>query len=222
MNNIVKTTSQNEFVKIVCEKIKDESLKKIKEKGNFTLVLAGGQTPKIIFNELVLNYEKNIEWSKTSLFWIDERCVEPIDVNSNFKLAYDHLISKLKTVGSIHRIKGEIEENKAAKEYQEELLNFFNTKEIRFDFALLGMGKDGHVASLFPKSEEIKKRNDLVLVTNKTYNGFKRITMGLDLINRINYKLLLVIGKDKFKTLVSKDDSLPINKINNKEVVYLE
>ena len=143
-------------------------------------------------------------------------------MNSNFKLAYDHLISKLKTVGSIHRINGEIEENKAAKEYQEELLNFFNTKEIRFDFALLGMGKDGHVASLFPKSEEIKKRNDLVLVTNKTYNGFKRITMGLDLINRINYKLLLVIGKDKFKTLVSKDDSLPINKINNKEVVYLE
>ena len=130
MDNIVETTSQEEFVKSICEKIKEESFKRIKEKGKFTIVLAGGQTPKIIFDELILSYKNSIDWGKISFFWVDERCVAPTDKSSNFKLAYDHLLSKLDSVGSIHRIKGEIEVDKAAKDYQKDLINFFKGNEM--------------------------------------------------------------------------------------------
>ena len=68
MDNIVETTSKEEFVKSVCEKIKEESFKRIKEKGKFTIVLAGGQTPKIIFDELILSYKNSIDWGKISFF----------------------------------------------------------------------------------------------------------------------------------------------------------
>ena len=222
MDNIVETTSQEEFVKSVCEKIKEESFKRIKEKGKFTIVLAGGQTPKIIFDELILSYKNSIDWGKISFFWVDERCVAPTDKSSNFKLAYDHLLSKLKSVGSIHRIKGEIEVDKAAKDYQKDLINFFKGNEIKFDFVLLGMGEDGHVASLFPNSKEIKKTNELVLATEKAYDGFKRITMGLDLINEISYKLLIIRGEKKLKTLFSKNETLPISNIKYKHIYYLK
>jgi len=222
MDNIVETTSQEEFVKSVCEKIKEECFKRIKEKGKFTIVLAGGQTPKIIFDELILSYKNSIDWSKISFFWVDERCVAPTDKSSNFKLAYDHLLSKLNSVGSIHRIKGEIEVDKAAKDYQKDLINFFKGNEIKFDFVLLGMGEDGHVASLFPNSKEIKKTNELVLATEKAYDGFKRITMGLDLINEISYKLLIIKGEKKLKTLISKNERLPIRNIKHKHIYYLK
>tara|TARA_B100000989_G_C19498908_1_gene453348 strand:+ start:870 stop:1538 length:669 start_codon:yes stop_codon:yes gene_type:complete len=222
MDNIVETTSQEEFVKSVCEKIKEECFKRIKEKGKFTIVLAGGQTPKIIFDELILSYKNSIDWGKISFFWVDERCVAPTDKSSNFKLAYDHLLSKLNSVGSIHRIKGEIEVDKAAKDYQKDLINFFKGNEIKFDFVLLGMGEDGHVASLFPNSKEIKKTNELVLATEKAYDGFKRITMSLDLINEISYKLLIIKGEKKLKTLFSKNETLPISNIKYKHIYYLK
>ncbi len=222
MNTIIKTSSQSEFAKAACEKIKKQAFKKIKEKGNFTLVLSGGKTPKIIFNELISNYRKSIDWSKTFFFWLDERCIHPEDERSNFKLAYDHLISKLNNVGSIYRINGEIDAIKAAKKYQKQLQTFFGKKQIKFDFVLLGMGEDGHVASLFPNSKEIRKINDLILVTDKAYDGLKRITMGLNLINEISYKLLLVNGEKKLKVLTSKNKSLPINKIKFKHSIYIK
>lgn len=222
MNNIIKTSSQEQFVKIVCETIKEKANKHIKEKGRFTFVLSGGLTPKIIFDELASNYKDSIEWSKVYFFWLDERCVEPNHKDSNYKLAYDHLISRLQSLGKVERIKGEINQSLAVKEYKERLLNFFEFNKVKFDFVLLGMGIDGHVASLFPNSAEIKKVKDLVLATKKTYDGYKRITLGLNLINMITFKMLLVRGKEKLRVLNLKDESLPINKISNKQVVYLE
>lgn len=220
MDNIIKTSSQEEFTKTICEIIKEQAHKKIEKKGSFTFVLSGGRTPKYIFDKLASSYMYSIDWDKVHFFWLDERCVEPDHVDSNYKLAYDNLISKLNNVGSVHRIEGELEPNQAAKEYKKEVSNFFSIDQIRFDFVLLGMGEDGHVASLFPNSAEVNKVDDLVLATDKDYNGYRRITFGLNLINTITYKLLLIKGDDKLKLLEGLENKLPINKIDISKIVY--
>jgi 6-phosphogluconolactonase len=221
LDNMIKTNSQEEFVNVVCETIKEQADKNIKEKDSFTFVLSGGRTPKAIFEELALNYKKSIEWSKVHFFWLDERCVSPSHKDSNYKLAYDHLISKLADVGSVHRMKGEIDPNQAAKEYKEEILSFFGADEVKFDFVLLGMGEDGHVASLFPDSAEVKKVSDLALATERVYGGYRRITLGLNLINMSMFKLLMVKGEEKMRNLENCDEKLPINKIKDKKVVCI-
>lgn len=218
---MTQATSNQEFIRIVCETIKEQANKNIEEKGSFTFVLSGGRTPKDIFTELAKNYKDSIDWSMVHFFWLDERCVEPSHVDSNYKLAYDTLISKLDCVGSVHRIKGEMEPNNAAKIYEEELLSFFGINVIKFDFVLLGMGEDGHVASLFPKSKELGLVSDIVLVTQRKYDKYRRITLGLNLINVSLYKILLVKGVDKLNILNSEDLSFPIKKINQKNIVYL-
>lgn len=219
--NFIEAVTNKHFITKVCQIIKDQAGKNIKEKDSFTLVLSGGRTPKAIFEELALSYKDSIDWSKVHFFWLDERCVEPNHKDSNYKLAYDYLISKLEKVGSVHCMKGELNPQTAANEYREEISNFFGVNEIRFDFVLLGMGEDGHVASLFPDNKEIKLVNELVLATDKKYNGYRRITFGLNLINMIKYKLLLVKGTEKLNILENNDISLPINKITQKQIVYI-
>lgn len=219
---IIKVKSDIEFVKTTCEIIKEQACKNIESKNSFTFVLSGGRTPKSIFDELIANYQESINWSKVHIFWVDERCVEPSSESSNFKLAVDSLISKLGVIGSVHRMKGELEPIKAANEYRKNIEFFFASDEIKFDFMLLGMGEDGHVASLFPDSREIGLKNDLVLATEKIYNGFRRISLGLNLINNSKYNLLLVNGAEKINILKSNNNKYPINQIKDKNIIILD
>lgn len=220
-SNIDMSSNEEEFANKICDIIKDQSIKNILEKQSFTLVLSGGRTPKIIFDNLAKNYKDGIEWEKIHFFWLDERCVEQSSNDSNFKLANDHLISKLDKVGSINRMKGEIDPNLAAKDYNYQLKKFFGNNEVKFDFVLLGMGEDGHVASLFPKSNELKKEKEHVLVTDKKYGGYRRITLGLNFINSISFKLLIIKGCKKL-SIYKNENNLPINKINNTNIFYIK
>lgn len=223
MNDIIETHSKTEFIKCICETIKEQANINIKDKGSFTFVLSGGNTPKDIFIELSLNYKDSIDWRKVHFFWLDERCVEPTHKDSNYKLAYDNLISKLDIIGSVHRMKGELEPNLSALGYQQDLKDFFGINEIQFDFILLGMGEDGHVASLFPNSKEVKLVTELVLATDKKYNGYRRVTLGLNLINMCKYNLLMLKGEMKMDIYQNSSFSLPIHKIKNiQKVVYLK
>ena len=220
-NNIDISSNEKEFTKKICDLIKNQSNKNILKKGSFTFVLSGGRTPKIIFDNLAINYKDSIDWEKIHFFWLDERCVEPSNNESNFKLANDHLISKLNKVGSINRIKGEIEPNLAAKDYNDQILKFFGNNEVKFDFVLLGMGEDGHVASLFPKSNELKNEKELVLLTDKKHKGYRRITLGFNFINSISFKLLLIKGNEKL-SVYNNENNLPINKIDNTKIFYID
>jgi len=221
MNKIITTNSNQEFVKTICETIKEEANKNIEKKGEFTFVLSGGRTPKVIFEELATNYKTAIEWNKVHFFWLDERCVEPTHEDSNYKLAFDHLISKLDDVGSIHRIKGELAPTVAANIYRDDIFNFFGYSPPKFDFILLGMGEDGHIASIFPLSREFKEKNNIVMSTNKKYNGYYRITLGLNIINKSFNKLLMINSTKKYKIYKKKDIDMPISfiKQNTKVVV---
>ena len=218
--NIDLNSDKNEFAKKICELLKVHSEININSKGYFTLVLSGGKTPIIIFDYLALNYKDTIDWNNIHFFWLDERCINPYHKDSNFKLANDHLISKLKNVGSINRIKGEIDPDLATKDYNNKIIKFFGENEMKFDFLLIGMGEDGHVASLFPGSNELKKEKELVLATEKKYNGYRRISLGLDLINASTFKLLFIKGVNKLSVL--KDTgNLPVSKISNPKIFYL-
>lgn len=223
MNNIINTNSNEEFVQTICEIVNEQATKNIEKKDSFTFVLSGGRTPKNVFIKLIKDYRNSIDWSKVHFFWLDERYVDLKSKDSNYKLAYDNLISKLDHVGSVHRIKCELKLQDTIFEYKEDILNFFGTEEPKFDFILLGMGEDGHVASLFPKSREIQMTDQLVLNTEKRYSGFYRITLGLDLINNSKFKLLMIKGKEKMTILKQKSLNLPIHQIKEiQKVVYNE
>ena len=220
MVKVISTNSRKKFVSHICDTIKQRACEEIRTKSFFTLVLSGGSTPKDIFEELVLNYKETIDWNNVHLFWVDERCVNRSHKDSNYKLANDNLISKLDSpLGSIHRIKGEIEPKLAASQYEHDIKLFFKKDKIKFDLLLLGMGNDGHVASIFPKSQELDLNHKLILATKKKYNNYYRITMGLDLINSSKFKLLMLKGDNKFKILESREVLYPINRINNMHIV---
>jgi len=217
MINIIQTHSNIGFIQKVCETIKEQANESIKEKGSFTFVLSGGRTPKNIFIELAKNYQNSIVWSKVHFFWLDERCVEPSHEDSNYKLAYDHLISKIDYVGSVHRIKGELEPDQAAQEYEEGIKEFFGANEVKFDFILLGMGEDGHIASLFPNSKELKLTNHIAFASEKQYHGHRRVTLGLEIIN--NSSIFLIINNKKYNIYKKKELKLPCHML--KDEVYI-
>ena len=210
----------NTYARKVCNKIFQEATQNIASKGSFTFVLSGGRTPKSIFKLLLSEYKEKIEWEKVHFFWLDERCVSPSDRESNYKLAFDYLLSSLEKIGSVHRIEGELHPELAREKYENDLLRFFGTRDnIIFDFILFGMGEDGHVASIFPKSKEMFSPQYIVLNTEEKYNGFYRITLGLAIINQSKFKLLLANNVTKIRILESNDLNYPINLVQNKSII---
>lgn len=217
--DIKKTYSKQDFLKSTSQIIVQIANERIKESGKFSFVLSGGSTPKCIFRDLAENHQDCIDWSRVDFFWLDERCVDPSHEDSNYKLAYDHLISKLKSVGSIHRIHGEKYPIKAAEDYELDIVNYFLEEKIKFDFILLGMGNDGHVASLFPDSEELKIIDKIVLSTDKKHNGHSRVTLSSSTINHSKFNLLILSGKMKYEKY--KENNLPKDLIRFDKVIVL-
>ncbi|WP_420316808.1 6-phosphogluconolactonase [Ekhidna sp.] len=210
---------QDSFVSSICKRVSDLAINAVSEKGHFSLVLSGGRTPKLIFEMLRANYFSIIPWSNVVFFWVDERCVGPDHESSNFALANKYLISPLKEVGGVYRMKGEMEPIEAAFDYEDTLDHFFDFKYPVFDLMLLGAGEDGHVASLFPNSEELKTGRKVVSTENR-YHGLFRLSMSLDVINAAKHKLVMVNNVKKMNSILSKDKKYPINLIFNKEVFY--
>jgi len=173
----------------------------------FTIALSGGSTPKKMF-EILGNderFKKGVEggaWDYLHFFWSDERHVPPDHAESNYKLAYDSMLSPLGIRESnIHRIKGELEDaGEAARQYEAEILRDFPVSEgqlPKFDLIFLGLGPDGHTASLFPGTKALQDEKRLVVSNwvGKFYT--ERITMTAPLLNNAACVVFLVSGKDK-------------------------
>jgi 6-phosphogluconolactonase len=173
----------------------------------FTVALSGGSTPKKMF-EILGNDErlkKQVElgtWDYVHFFWGDERHVPPDHAESNYKLAYDSMLSPLGVrEANIHRIKGELEDSgEAARQYEAEILRDFPVSEgqlPKFDLVFLGMGPDGHTASLFPGTKALQEEKRLVVSNwvGKFYT--ERITMTAPLLNNAACVVFLVSGQDK-------------------------
>lgn len=188
-------TFHNEAVNLIY-KLYEESIEKNKL---FTLMLSGGRTPLPIYEKLASEYKDKINWEKVHIFWGDERYVDQKSEDSNYKWAHDLLISKINIpTNNVHRIKTELPIEKASQEYEKEIINFFGTQNPVFDLILLGIGEDGHTASLFPSSDTLKENKKLFTVTPPSGTPkVPRITATYKLLNNARNILFLSSYKGK-------------------------
>lgn len=164
------------------------------------VALSGGSTPKVVFNYLSKNFSTEINWSKVFLYWGDERCVPPTDIESNYKMTVDHLLSKIPIPGeNIFRIHGENEPEKEAIRYgkvlDQELPKANGIPQ--FDLVILGLGDDGHTASIFPDSIQLWDSANNCEVATHPDSRQKRITITGKLINNAKRIAFLVTGESK-------------------------
>jgi 6-phosphogluconolactonase len=170
----------------------------------FRVALAGGNTPRRVYELLATEpFAKRVDWSQVDLFFGDERCVPPEHPDSNYRMAYEALISKVAIpAGNVHRIIGEGNPVENAKQYESQLRKVFGESPWpRFDLVLLGMGEDGHTASLFPGLDAVKEESKWVLATKQPESGQDRITLTLPVLNHAARILFLIAGAAKAERL---------------------
>lgn len=195
----------------------------IEKHGSFKVALSGGSTPKFIYEHLAMPpYTTQIEWEKVHLFWGDERNVQPTDPNSNYKLAMDAGLSKVPIPKKqIHRMKGEDPIKEHAEAYDTLLRR--SLSERPFDLVILGMGEDGHTASLFPQTDGLKVEDKMAIANYIPQKNTWRMTLTYPVINNAQEIVIYVIGDSKKHTLKEvlvsnlQVDRYPIQKIGTKD-----
>lgn len=178
----------------------------ISEKGRFAVAISGGSTPKRFYSLLgSAAYRDQIDWPSVHFFWADERCVPKEDEENNFKLASETFLSRVPVPDrNIHRIKGEKGPEIGTKDYGGRIRSFFGTLGLPvFDLILLGMGEDGHTASLFPGSKILQERERLAVPVYLERPGVDRITLTLPVLNNASQILFLVSGSSKAEAVRS-------------------
>jgi 6-phosphogluconolactonase len=171
-----------------------------KAKKSFTVSLSGGSTPEMLFSILGSKYSKSVPWKNVHFFWGDERCVSPDDSESNFGMTKRTLFDKINIPESnIHRIMGENDPSDEALRYSSEIISFTEKKNglPSFDIVLLGLGEDGHTASIFPGNLKLLTSDKICDVAVNPYSGQKRITITGLTINNADTLFFLVTGKKK-------------------------
>jgi 6-phosphogluconolactonase len=176
--------------------------KSIAASGRFAVALSGGSTPRHLYSRLASpEYGQRLSWQYVHLFWGDERCVPPEHPDSNFRMVKEALLSKIDIPpDNIHRMAGEKEPETAAQEYEKHLQQFFalqNGALPRFDLILLGVGEEGHTASLFPGTTAITETKRLVVAPFVDKLKSHRLTLTLPVLNHGSEVWFLVTGGDK-------------------------
>lgn len=171
----------------------------IASRGRFSVALSGGSSPQLLYRMLGTAYRENIRWDLTHIFWSDERCVPADHELSNFRMANEALTSRISMpAGNIHRMRGELPPEEAAKDYERDLQTHFRADGFpRFDLVLLGMGSDGHTASLFPGAEAVSDMKRLAVPAYSASAGNWRITLTIPVLNAASLVVFLVTGKAK-------------------------
>jgi len=174
--------------------------------GRFTVALAGGSTPKSFYSLLASHDRDRLPWDKMFFFWGDERHVPPDHPESNYRMAFDALLSKVPVpAGNVFRILAENPDaNRAAEAYEQTLRDFFHPPAGTFpcfDLILLGMGPDGHAASLFPESKALHERSRLVVANWVEKFKTHRLTLTLPVLNQASTVMFVVSGQDKAAAL---------------------
>jgi len=198
MNPIIKISeTKTEWVESAANGIADQCQIAISDRGRFSLVLSGGSTPTLIYEALG---RLDLDWKNIFLFWGDERCVPPDHPESNYKMAEDTLIRNASLPAeNIFRIKGEENPATAARMYQAEIEKYFSAEDHRFDLVLLGLGEDGHTASLFPGTAALAENSVWAIETQHPASGMWRISLTYPAILSARNIFFLVQGSSKAK-----------------------
>ena len=168
----------------------------------FSIALSGGSTPREVYSYLATLKDKPLDWQKVRLFWGDERCVGPDSPESNYRMVKESLLDHIDiTDSNVVRIKGEKDPSSEAARYAEtvKFLLPHENNTPRFDLVMLGLGEDGHTASIFPEHIRFFQTNELFVATRNPYNGQQRITATGKLINQAKTVVFIVAGSSKAK-----------------------
>lgn len=181
----------------------------IADHGRFTVALSGGSTPKALFEILAMDpFKDEVDWWSVELFWGDERTVPPDHKDSNYRMTHESLLTKVPIpAANVHRILAESEDRDfAARVYQEEIAHVFGVEPDgpppAFDMVMLGMGPDGHTASLFPHTAALKETKRWVVANEVPQMNTWRITMTTTLLNSAANVYFLCVGDSKTDRLV--------------------
>jgi 6-phosphogluconolactonase len=199
-------TTPQELFAAAAEEVVRTANEAVAKRGRFSIALSGGSTPKNLYNLLATNARTALPWDRMFFFWGDERHVPPNDPDSNYRMADEIMLSKIPVAaGNVFRIKAENADAAAVAEAYEQTLRKFFALEPgqfpRFDLILLGMGPDGHTASLFPGTAALQERSRLVVANWVEKMKTHRITLTLPVLNAAHCVAFLVSGTDKATVL---------------------
>ncbi len=202
---IIKVADAVALAQTAAEYFARAAAENILQRGRFTVALSGGSTPKAMFALLAAEpFCSRIDWAQVYFFWGDERCVPPDHPESNYRMTSEALLSKVNIPEkNVFRMHGELEPTEAAQKYAETLLDFFQAAPV-FDLVFLGLGADGHTASLFPGTSALQAPADKIVVENYVEKlKATRLTLTAGTINAARDIVFLVAGVDKATTLQS-------------------
>src|SRR5579862_4507932 len=206
-------STPQELFAAAAEEVVKATNEAVAARGRFTIALSGGSTPKSLYNLLATNARATLPWDRMFFFWGDERHVPPDDPDSNYRMADEAMLSKVPVPpGNIFRLQAENPDaDGVAAAYEQTLRKFFQLEAggvPRFDLILLGMGPDGHTASLFPGTAGLKERSRLVIANWVEKLKTHRLSLTLPVLNAARCVAFLVSGTDKAAVLkaVLEDD----------------
>lgn len=201
-----RLNTPQELFQAAAEEVAGAATEAVKQRGQFTIALSGGSTPRNLYTVIAANAASALPWAKMFFFWGDERHVPPTDSESNYRMAQETLLSKVPIPpANVFRAPTEDPDAEAvAESYEQTLRKFFHAgagEFPRFDLILLGMGPDGHTASLFPESAALQEKSRLVVANWVEKLKASRITFTLPLLNAARRGAFLVSGTDKAAVL---------------------
>jgi len=201
--NLFVFPDRGDLMRAAAERVTAHAARAIAERGRFDWALAGGKTPEELYRLLAgAPYAARIDWTAVHFFWSDERCVPPDHADSNYRMARESLLDHVRPPEAhVHRLQGELPPLLEATRYEAELgavsARAGSSLVPRLDLILLGMGSDGHTASLFPGAVAVSERKRWVTATRIEGREVARLTFTLPLINAAASVLFLVAGADK-------------------------
>ena len=180
----------------------------VANRGRARIAISGGSTPRKTFELLAdasLPWRSRMPWEKLDIYWVDERAVDPESAESNYRMTREALLDSVPVKPcQVHRIEGELEPEVAAARYESELRNSLRlegAESPRFDLVALGMGEDGHTASLFPNTAAIHELSRLVAANHVPQKDTWRVTLTWPVINHASSVFFLIAGADKAEIL---------------------
>ena len=213
------------FAKEAADWVAREARTAVAERGIFRVALAGGETPRAVHQALA---GKDVDWARVQVTFGDERCVPPEDADSNFRMAKESLLDRVPLPPeNVFRIRGEIAPENAAREYEEKLAAVaarFGERRYAHDLILLGMGPDGHTASLFPGSPALEESVRNVIPATGPKPPPQRITMTFPLLNAARKVCFLIKGVEKLplvEKIIAGDESYPAGRVRAALVTWL-
>jgi 6-phosphogluconolactonase len=212
-HRVIVAANTEELTSRAAERFVSTAKESVARRGRFAVAISGGSTPREMHRMLAQPPSlAAIPWAKVHLFWVDERCVPADDPRSNFGTARKDFLRRIPLPEeNLHPARGESPPEKGAEEYELELIRFFHLEEGEFpvfDLIFLGMGADGHTASLFPGDGAVQEEKRRVLAVQGGIPFLKRITMTRPVLNRARRIVFLVAGGQKaemVRTVMSGD-----------------